>query len=214
MMLRLSLLLLGLFTYQASAQQLDPWAQCNPCGLVGYYPTVNAQWTQRVGTTTEPMSCSKVQGLARDRRNRDDFCRMVVTNVRTKCQCKNSRGQLAPPLSYRSTTSSCSVRTPSYNKMEYTPPVAVAGLQMKCMFWQRFAGQGAFTSSQCPQVQSLMSRYCYSRRRNLRGDEQEEEIQDQEELDDYDYESDPEYQELLSKLLEMKEEELLFPVDP
>jgi hypothetical protein len=100
--------------------------------------------------------------------------------------------------------------------MEYTPPVAVSGLQMKCMFWQRFAGQGAFTSSQCPQVQSLMSRYCYSRRRNLRGDEQEEEIQDQEELeqDDYDYESDPEYQELLSKLLEMKEEELLFPVDP
>jgi hypothetical protein len=61
-----------------------------------------------------------------------------------------------------------------------------------------------------------MSRYCYSRRRNLRGDEQEEEIQDQEELeqDDYDYENDPEYQELLSKLLEMKEEELLFPVDP
>jgi hypothetical protein len=61
-----------------------------------------------------------------------------------------------------------------------------------------------------------MSRYCYSRRRNLRGDEQEEEIQDQEELeqDDYDYESDPEYQELLSKLLEMNEEELLFPVDP
>jgi hypothetical protein len=59
-----------------------------------------------------------------------------------------------------------------------------------------------------------MSRYCYSRRRNLRGDEQEEEIQDQEELDDYEYESDPEYQELLSKLLEMKEEELLFPVDP
>jgi hypothetical protein len=61
-----------------------------------------------------------------------------------------------------------------------------------------------------------MSRYCYSRRRNLRADEQEEEIQDQEELeqDDYDYESDPEYQELLSKLLEMKEEELLFPVDP
>jgi hypothetical protein len=85
------------------------------------------------------------------------------------------------------------------------------------MFWQRFAGQGAFTSSQCPQVQSLMSRYCYSRR-NLRADEQEEEIQDPEELEqddyDYDYESDPEYQELLSKLLEMKEEELLFPVNP
>jgi hypothetical protein len=62
-----------------------------------------------------------------------------------------------------------------------------------------------------------MSRYCYSRRRNLRGDEQEEEIRDsdyEEFEDDYDYENDPEYQEAMMQLLEMKGEELLFPVNP
>jgi hypothetical protein len=94
--------------------------------------------------------------------------------------------------------------------MEYTPPVTVSGLEMKCMFWKKYSDEGAFTSSQCSQVQSLMSSYCYSRRRNLRGDEQEEE----EFQDDHDYENDPEYQELLRQLLEMKEEELLFPVKP
>ncbi len=105
--------------------------------------------------------------------------------------------QLAPPLSYQSSTSSCSVITPASYKMEYTLPVSVSGLQMKCMFWQHFAGQGAFTSSQCYQVQSLMSRYCssLSSGRNLVcGDELEEEIQGHEELeDDYNYDNNPEY---------------------
>jgi hypothetical protein len=85
--------------------------------------------------------------------------------------------------------------------MEYTLPVSVSGLQMKCMFWQHFAGQGAFTSSQCYQVQSLMSRYCssLSSGHNLVcGDELEEEIQGHEELeDDYNYDNNPEYQEAL-----------------
>jgi hypothetical protein len=79
------------------------------------------------------------------------------------------------------------------------------------MYWQRFAAQDAFSSGQCDAVKSIMSNYCCYGRRNLRGDGQEEEEEFQ---DDHDYENDPEYQELLRQLLEMKEEELLFPVKP
>eukprot|EP00544_Gedaniella_sp_CCMP2646_P010304 CAMPEP_0202485516 /NCGR_PEP_ID=MMETSP1361-20130828/4345_1 /ASSEMBLY_ACC=CAM_ASM_000849 /TAXON_ID=210615 /ORGANISM="Staurosira complex sp., Strain CCMP2646" /LENGTH=211 /DNA_ID=CAMNT_0049114441 /DNA_START=17 /DNA_END=652 /DNA_ORIENTATION=+ len=211
MMLRLSFLFLGLFTYHTASAQV-----CNPCGIAGYYPTApdNTRFSDGAGGT---LTCGRVKQLAQYRKQGQDACSIMVSYCRTHCRCKNSRGQLAPPLRYKSSTQSCRVGTPASYKMQYTPPVAVAGLQMKCMFWQRFAGQGAFTQSQCPQVQNLMSRYCYSRRRNLRGDEQEEEIHDsdyEEFEDDYDYENDPEYQEAMMQLLEMKEEELLFPLNP
>lgn len=209
MMLRIPLLLLALFTFQ-EASALDPNGVCNPCGLDGYYPTVNAVFSDGAGGS---ISCSQVQEWAGDRLNKHDFCSTCVSYSRTHCECKNSSGQLAPPLQYRSYTGgNCAVCTVPDYKMEVFPPDCVSGLCMKCMFWQRFATEDAFTTGQCSAVQSIMSNYCCSRRRNLRGDGQEKE--EEEFQDDHDYENDPEYQELLRQLLEMKEEELLFPVKP
>jgi hypothetical protein len=204
MMLRLSLLLLALFT--ASAEEM-----CNPCGLSGYRPTKNASFSDGAGGT---LTCDKVVGFAASRKPSSDACSTFITYCRIHCACKNSAGQLAPPLPVKSDTGACSYcKNIPANKLEYTPPVGVGGMKMQCQFWKQY-GKKAFTPAQCPAVKSLMQKYCCGGRRHLRGetDEEFEAELDAAELEAL--ENDPEYQAGLKFIQSMKEEELLFPVDP
>lgn len=84
----------------------------------------------------------------------------------------------------------------------------MSGLKMSCFHWASAASKKVFSSGQCTQVKNILRTYCFcGRRRNLRGnDEQEEEGLQDEYMTEESLQDDQEYLAGLEFIAAMEQE--------
>lgn len=202
MMLRLCLLLIAI--YQVSAAWDVP-RSCYACPA-GYFQKSTRGGSFSIGPGTS-ISCAGADAFAEDIWKADrDACTTLHMYVNANCGCSDRNGNKWVPraIDTSSRCNTCAVPAKNSQK-QVTVSHSGSSLVFYCPALAQASAASVFTGAWCQTVNQVLSSQCCSRRRNLRGDDQEEEATEVDaELFEYlaDWKELNEAQEELKELLE------------